>query len=82
MRWECNTSPPNVNGAAGPTEYGASVGLAIPIINRWNQRSTINISGQYVRLQPALPGMIAENCLRLNLSVSFIENWFTKWKVN
>jgi hypothetical protein len=72
----------NVNGAAGPTEYGASVGLAIPIINRWNQRSTINISGQYVRLQPALPGMIAENCLRLNLSVSFIENWFTKWKVN
>lgn len=71
-----------VNGQPGPTEYGASLGLAIPILNRWNQRSTVNISGQFVRLQPAVRGMMAENCLRLNISVSFIENWFTKWKVN
>ena len=66
----------------GLAEYGASLGLAIPILNRWNQRSTVNISGQFIRLQPSAPGMMAENYLRLNLSVSFIENWFTKWKVN
>ena len=72
----------NVNGRMGPAEYGASLGLAIPILNRWNQRSTINVSGQFIRLQPSMPGMMAENYLRLNLSVSFIENWFTKWKVN
>ena len=72
----------NVNGRMGLAEYGASLGLAIPILNRWNQRSTVNISGQFIRLQPSAPGMMAENYLRLNLSVSFIENWFTKWKVN
>lgn len=72
----------NVNGLAGPTEYGASLGIAIPILNRWNQRSTVNLSGQYIHMHPASPAMMAENYFRLNLSVSFIENWFTKWRVN
>lgn len=76
------TSYYSVNGHPGPTEFGASLGIGIPIINRWNQRSTVHISGQYVRMQPAVTGMMAENYLRLNLGVSFIENWFTKWRVN
>jgi len=71
-----------VNGLAGPTEWGASFGLGIPVLNRWNQRTTINLSGQFIRMQPALAGMMAENYFRLNLSVSFVENWFTKWRVN
>lgn len=71
-----------VKGGRGPSEFGASVGFGLPIINSWNQRSTVNVSGQFVRTQPAMPGMIAENVMRLNVSVSFIEDWFTKWRVN
>ena len=71
-----------VNGTAGPAEYGASIGVGIPILNAWNQRCAVNIAGQVVHMEPAAPGMITENYMRLNLSVSFIENWFAKWKVN
>ena len=72
----------NIDGIAGPAEYGASIGVGIPVINGWNQRCTVNLSGQYVRTQPSVPGMISENCLRLNIGVSFIEDWFKKWKVD
>ena len=71
-----------VNGVAGPAELGVSAGVGIPILNRWNQRSAVNLSGQFIHMQPAAAGMMAENYFRLNLSVSFIENWFTKWRVN
>lgn len=76
------TSYYSINGVDGPNEYGASIGLGIPIINSYNQRSTINVSGQVIHQQPSLPGMITENYMRLNISVSFIENWFSKWRVN
>ena len=77
-----NTSYFTVNGTKGPDEFGASIGIGIPVINRWNNRSTVNISGQLIHLKPNAPGMITENYMRLNISISFIENWFTKWKVN
>ena len=77
-----STSYYTVGGTKGPDELGASIGIGIPVINRWNNRSTVNISGQFIHLEPNAPGMIAENCMRLNISVSFIENWFTKWRVN
>ncbi|MBO4444339.1 MAG: hypothetical protein J5814_06205 [Bacteroidaceae bacterium] len=69
-------------GVSGPYEYGASVGVGIPIINGWNNRSIVNVSGQFIHLQPSAPNMITENYIRLNVSVSFIENWFSKWRVN
>ena len=72
----------NIDGTPGPDEFGASVGVAIPIINGWNQRSTVSISGQYIHAQQAAKGMIAENYLRLNVGITFIEDWFTKWRVN
>lgn len=76
------TSYYTVNGQAGPNEYGASVGVGIPVINGYNQRSTVNVSGQFIHVQPTVPGMITENYIQLSIGVSFIENWFAKWRVN
>lgn len=70
-----------VDGRPGPTEYGASIGIGLPIMNGWNAKSIINISGQAVHVRPGAPGMITENYLRLNIGLSFNESWFDKWKV-
>jgi hypothetical protein len=71
----------NVDGRPSPTEYGASIGIGLPIMNGWNAKSIINISGQAVHVRPGAPGMITENYLRLNIGLSFNESWFDKWKV-
>jgi len=65
----------------GPTEYGATIGIGLPIMNRWNGKSIVNISGQYIHARPNVPGMITENSLRLSIGLSFNETWFNKWKV-
>lgn len=65
----------------GPTEYGASIGIGLPIMNGWNAKSIVNISGQAVHVRPNAPGMITENYLRLSIGLSFNESWFDKWKV-
>lgn len=70
-----------VDGKPGPTEYGAVVGIGLPIMNRWNGKSVINISGQYIHVRPNAPGMITENSLRLNIGLSLNETWFNKWRV-
>ena len=71
----------SVEGKPGPTEYGATVGVGLPIMNRWNGKSVINISGQYIHVRPNTPGMIVENTLRLNIGLSLNETWFNKWMV-
>lgn len=65
----------------GPTEYGVSIGIGLPIMNGWNAKSIVNISGQAVHVRPNAPGMITENYLRLSIGLSFNESWFDKWKV-
>lgn len=65
----------------GPTEYGVSIGIGLPIMNGWNAKSIVNISGQAVHVRPNVPGMITENYLRLSIGLSFNESWFDKWKV-
>lgn len=70
-----------VDGKKGPTEYGAIIGIGLPIMNRWNGKSLVNISGQAIHVRPNAPGMITENQLRLNIGLSFNETWFNKWKV-
>lgn len=70
-----------VDGKPGPTEYGIVVGIGLPIMNRWNGQSVINISGQYIHVRPNAPGMITENSLRLNIGLSLNETWFNKWRV-
>lgn len=70
-----------VEDQLGPTEYGATVGIGLPIMNKWGSKSIVNISGQAVHVRPNAPGMITENYLRLSIGLSLNESWFDKWKV-
>lgn len=65
----------------GPVEFGASVGVSLPIMNTWNTLIELNVSGQYVHVAAPAAGMISENYLRLNIGLAFNERWFDKFKV-
>ena len=68
-----------INGQDGPKEMSASLGFGIPIMNSWNNRSILNISGSWVRRSAA--NFITENTFRINIGLTFNERWFAKWKV-
>lgn len=70
-----------VDGKQGCEEYGASIGFSLPVINRINNRSTLHVSGQIIRLEPKSPGLITETYLRLNIGITFNESWFMKMKL-
>lgn len=74
-----NTPYIKVNGIDGPKEYSASIGFGIPIINTWNNRSVLNVSGQFVRA--TADDLINVNTFRINIGLTFNERWFMKWKV-
>ena len=74
------TSYYKINGLDGPDEISASIGFGIPIINAYNNRSFLNVSGQWVR--SSAKGMLTENTFRINVGITFNERWFMKWKVN
>jgi hypothetical protein len=50
-------------------------------MNGWNNRSMLNISGQWVHMS-ADKGLLSENTFRINIGITFNERWFAKWKVN
>lgn len=68
-----------INGQDGPKEYSVSAGFGIPIINGYNNRSILNISGQWVRQDSKM--FITENTFRINIGLTFNERWFAKWKM-
>lgn len=68
-----------INGADGPKEMGASIGFGIPIMNGYNNRSFLNISGQWIHR--SAENYITENVFRINIGLTFNERWFAKWKV-
>lgn len=68
-----------INGKEGPKELSASFGFGIPIINGYNNRSILNISGQFVHR--SADNLIKENTFRINIGLTFNERWFAKWKV-
>jgi len=70
----------NVNGVKGPREISVSAGVGIPLVNSWNNRSTLNISAQWVNT--SADNLIRENSFRLNIGLTFNERWFAKWKVD
>jgi hypothetical protein len=69
-----------INGKEGPKEFSASLGFGIPIMNGYNGRSYLNISGQVVNR--SADNMIKETMFRLNIGLTFNERWFAKWKVD
>lgn len=68
-----------VNGKDGPKELSVSAGFGIPIVNSYNNRSFLNISGQWVR--SSCKDYIKENIFRINIGFTFNEDWFKKWKM-
>lgn len=69
-----------VQGQNGPSELCLSAGFGIPIINGWNNRSTLNISAQWVHA--SAKNLVTENTFRINIGLTFNERWFAKWKVD
>jgi hypothetical protein len=68
------------DGVKGPREISVSAGFGIPLINSWNNRSTLNISAQWVNR--SADNLIRENTFRINIGLTFNERWFAKWKVD
>lgn len=68
-----------INGMDGPKEMGASIGFGIPITNAYNNRSVLNVSGQWT--QVSAKGLIKENIFCINVGFTFNERWFAKWMV-
>ncbi len=68
-----------INGQDGPSELSVSAGFGIPIVNSYNNRSILNISGQWVKR--SAKDFITENTFRINIGLTFNERWFMKWKV-
>lgn len=65
----------------GPSEYGVSAGFGLPLF--LFQKSTIlNITGQYIHVNPPATHMLSENRFVIKLGLTFNEHWFMKWKVN
>jgi len=69
-----------VNNQDGPKNYTLSLGVGLPIMNQYSNRSVLNISGQYERVA-GNNSMIKESYFRLCLGLSFNARWFNKWKV-
>lgn len=67
-----------INGVDGPKEMSVSAGVGFPIVNGYNNRSFLNISAQWVRVDAK--NMIKENTFRINVGLTFNERWFAKWK--
>lgn len=56
-------------------EYGASVGLGIPMVDR---RSFLNLAFEYTKVKPEYKTMIGEQYFKVTLSYTFNELWFQK----
>ena len=68
-----------INGQDGPRELSASLGVGIPILNAYNNRSMLNVSAEWVN--QSATGFIKENTFRINVGLTFNERWFAKFKV-
>ena len=62
-------------------EFGVEGGVAIPIINHYNDRSLLSITAQYINVSPKAGSLIKENYLRINIGFTFNEDWFRKMLV-
>ena len=68
-----------INGMDGPKELTASLGFGIPIINNYNNRSMLNITGQWINRSAS--NFIKENTFMITIGLTFNERWFAKFKV-
>lgn len=66
----------------GPMQLGVSAGFSLPFSSSYNSMSYLNVSGEFVRMQPLQKGMVTENYIRINIGVTFMERWFMKLMVD
>lgn len=69
-----------VNGQNGPTEFGLTAGVGLPITNAINNRSYVNVGLQWTHRSASATGFIRENIMQINIGITFNERWFMKWK--
>ena len=72
----------NVGNQKGPMQFGVSAGFSVPINTSYNSMSYLHVSGEFVRVQPMVKGMISENYIRINVGITFMERWFMKLMVD
>ncbi len=70
-----------VNGQDGPSEYGITAGVGLPISNKISHGPMANISLQWLRRDPAAGGMITEDYFMVSIGVTFAEAWFMKYRI-
>lgn len=75
-----STSYIKVNNADGPKSYKATIGVGLPVINQYSNRSVVNIAAEYEHVA-ASSHLIKEDYLRLRLGLTFNARWFNQWKV-
>jgi len=76
----CYTTPYYyINSQDGPKDLQLSVGVGVPIMNAYNNRSILNVSAQWQHR--SADNLITENTFRLNIGITFNERWFAKMKV-
>lgn len=63
---------------AGYKNYGASVGLGLPLIDN---RSFLNLSFEYTKVKPQVSSMIDEQYFKITINYTFNEQWFFKFKL-
>ena len=74
-----------VNGNDGPSEYGASIGVSLPITTRYNYLGNYpqaHISAGFRRIEPKQSWQVAENYMWISVGFTFNELWFQKWRVH
>lgn len=73
-----------VNGQEAAHEYGVGAGITFPIASLWGwrtQHSIISITGEWIKIDPKVKGVLTENYLRLSIGLTFNERWFMKQKI-
>lgn len=71
----------NVDGLHGPYELNMTMGAGLPITNRWNNRSVLNVGVGWQRRAASTAGLIKEDYFVVSLGVTFNERWFMKYKI-
>ena len=70
-----------ISGQNGPVEFRMGAGVGLPITNKLNNRSVVNVGFSWLRRSAGGTGMVKEDYLLINLGMTFNERWFVKYKI-
>ncbi|MBQ7461135.1 MAG: hypothetical protein IJS63_02610 [Bacteroidaceae bacterium] len=70
-----------INEHNGPHELRLTLGAGLPIQNKINSRSVVNVGVQWLRRSASAAGMVKEDYLVVTLGLTFNERWFMRYKI-